>query len=129
MNEPSVTVLLLVYDGECPFCSAYSRMQTIRRDVGELKLVDARQDSEQLAEMAALGFDLDEGMVFKMNDEYYFGADALHMLALLSTSSGGFNRLLGWVFRSRICARGTYPILRFFRNLTLKALGKSKING
>ncbi len=81
-----------------------------------------------MAEITALGLDIDQGMVVKLNDRIYYGPDAIHVLALLSSRSGFFNRLNYWMFRSRHVSRVLYPVLRNCRNLLLKLLRKTKIN-
>jgi hypothetical protein len=46
----------------------------------------------------------------------------------MGSQSGFFNKINYWLFRSKSRAKFLYPILRSFRNLLLKALGKTKIN-
>ena len=75
-----------------------------------------------------LGLDIDQGMVLKMGGVIYYGADAIHALALISSRSGVFNRLNYWLFKSKRVSAVLYPLLRFIRNLILKTLGKTKIN-
>lgn len=120
--------ILLVYDKECPACNYYCQMVRIRESVGELKLVDAREPSEVMDEITAAGLDIDQGMVLKMGNALYYGSDAIHMLSLIGSESGLFNRMNYWLFRSKSVAGILYPILRFFRNLLLKFLRKTKIN-
>lgn len=118
----------LVYDKECPACNYYCQMVRIRESVGELKLVDAREPSEIMEEITAAGLDIDQGMVLKMGNALYYGSDAIHMLSLIGSESGLFNRLNYWLFRSKSVSGILYPILRFFRNMLLKILRKTKIN-
>jgi hypothetical protein len=66
-------------------------------------------------------------MVLKLNGRYYHGADCIHALALLTTQAGWFNRLNSLAFRSPAFSRFAYPILRAGRNLTLKLLGRSRL--
>ncbi len=120
--------ILLVYDRECPACNAYCQVVKIRESVGDLRIVDARENSEVLHEITAEGLDIDQGMVLKMGDQLYCGSDAIHTLALIGSRSGIFNRINYWIFKSKTISSILYPILRFFRNLLLKILGKSKIN-
>ncbi len=120
--------IVLVYDKECPACDNYCRMVRIREDIGEFVLLDARDPSVVLNEITALGWDIDQGMVLKMDHQLYYGADAIHALALISSRSGFFNRLNYWMFKSKHLARIFYPLLRALRNLLLKLLGKTKIN-
>lgn len=113
----------LVYDGECPVCKTYTKYIRIRAAVGQLHLVDARQPSSLMQEITALGLDIDQGMVLKFKDAIYYGPDAIHMLTLLSSPSGIFNRINYYVFRTRLGAKICYPIGKAFRTLLLKLLG------
>ena len=120
--------ILLIYDKECPACDFYCQIVRIHQSVGELVLIDARENPEVLQEITAEGLDIDQGMVLKMGGQLYYGADAIHLLALLSSRSGVFNRLNYWLFSSKKVAGILYPILRSCRNLLLKTLGKTKNN-
>jgi len=120
--------LLLVYDKECPACNNYCQMVRIRESVGELQLVDAREDSPIMDEITAADLDIDEGMVLKMDDQLYYGADAIHALSLISSRSGVFNRLVYWVFKSKRVSHVLYPMLKLGRLVLLKLMGKSRIN-
>ena len=120
--------ILLVYDRECPACNAYCQVIQIRKSVGNLRIVDAREDSDVLKEITSKGLDIDQGMVLKMGDQLYFGSDAIHALALIGSRSGVFNRLNYWIFKSKTVSKVLYPVLKFCRNILLKILGKSKIN-
>ncbi len=125
MSPPEI---LLVYDRQCPACDAFCRMVRIRETVGELRIVDAREPSQIRDEITDLGLDIDQGMVLKLDEVIYYGADAMHALALIGSRSGVFNRLNYWIFRSRRRARLLYPVLRSLRNLLLKVLRRTKIN-
>ncbi len=120
--------IFLVYDTQCPACDYYCQLVRIRESVGSLKLVDAREPSEIMDRITAAGLDIDQGMVLQVGDSMYYGADAIHMLSLLGTRSGVFNRINYWLFRSSTVSKILYPILRFFRNVLLKLLGRTKIN-
>jgi predicted DCC family thiol-disulfide oxidoreductase YuxK len=120
--------LRLVYDSECPMCRRYVRWQRIRQDVGELELIDARQDSEARRELTDLGIDLDEGFALQTGERWYHGSEALHRLTLLGTRSGVFNRLMYRLFANQERTAGLYPWLRACRNGLLKALGKRPID-
>ena len=120
--------IVLVYDGDCPVCSNYCQAVRIRNSVGDLELINSRTDSPIVKEISEKGLDLDQGMVLKIDDCMYFGADTIHALALLGSRSGGFNRLNYWVFKSKSRSRYLYPVLRFGRNVLLRILGRSKID-
>lgn len=127
-DDLSEDTILLVYDKQCPACDQYCQFVRIRESVGELRLIDARKSSEIMSEITALGLDIDQGMVVKIREQIFYGADAIHVLALMSSRSGLFNRLNFWAFRSKPASRLLYPVLRSCRNLLLKILGKTKIN-
>ena len=120
--------IVLVYDKECPLCHAYCRLTRIRESVGNLVLQDAREQSAVMDEITALGWDIDQGMVLKVEDELYYGSDAINALAMMSSRSGIFNRLSYWTFKSKKVSRFLYPVMKSGRNLLLKILGRSKIN-
>ena len=120
--------ILLVYDKQCPACNYYCNLVRIRETVGELTLVDARETSAVMDEITALGWDIDQGMVLKVGDAMYYGSDAIHAIALIGSSSGFFNRLNHWLFKSKRRARYLYPALRSARGLLLKLLRRTKIN-
>lgn len=125
MNRPEI---LLVYDKECPACDAYCQIFKIRETVGDLKIIDARVKSKILDEITELGLDIDQGMVLKMENQIYYGSDAIHALALISSRSGLLNRINYSIFKSKSVSSWLYPVLRLFRNLLLKILGKTRIN-
>lgn len=124
MNKEEI---ILVYDGECPACCAYTQAVNIRESVGNLRLVDARKNNDVLEEIAAHDMDIDQGMVLKMGEQLYYGADAMHALALIGSRSGLFNRVNYWMFKSKTVSSVLYPVLRSIRNLLLRLRGKSKI--
>jgi predicted DCC family thiol-disulfide oxidoreductase YuxK len=115
----------IVYDGLCPFCSRYVLMYRIRQLVEKVHLIDARDSDDPLVkELSENGFDLNEGMAVKWDGRFYYGADCLHVLALLGTESSVFNRLNRWIFSRRHVARVLYPVLVSGRKLTLRILGR-----
>ncbi|MDX1517190.1 MAG: DCC1-like thiol-disulfide oxidoreductase family protein [Woeseiaceae bacterium] len=124
-SEP---VIELVYDRQCPVCDFYCRRASIDAAHGRLVLVDARDPGAVMDEITARGLDIDEGMVLKIGDELYYGADAIHELARRSGRTGAINRLGRIAFRSRRLARAIYPLLKACRNLLLKLLGRTRIN-
>jgi hypothetical protein len=47
--------ILLVYDKQCPACDFYCKLARIRADVGNLKLVDARDSGPVMEEIIQSG--------------------------------------------------------------------------
>lgn len=119
--------MLLIYDGECPFCSRYVRLMRIREAVGELKLVDAREGGQIVEDVRQRGYVIDQGMVLILNGRYYHGEASLHMLALLSTKQGWFNRINYWLFSRQWLSKIAYPAMKAGRNAVLKLMGRKKL--
>jgi predicted DCC family thiol-disulfide oxidoreductase YuxK len=117
---PTPDRILLVYDKQCPACDYYCKRARIGEAEGELVLVDARDGGPIMDEITAAGLDIDEGMVLKVGGTLYYGADAIHVLALMGTNSR--------LFTNRRVSRVLYPMLRACRNLLLKCLGRTRIN-
>ncbi|MGH1439918.1 MAG: NAD-dependent epimerase/dehydratase family protein [Cellvibrionaceae bacterium] len=126
--DTSKPKILVVYDKQCPACHFYCNIIRIRESVGELVLVDARENSEVMEEITEKGLDIDQGMVVKVDDQLYYGSEAIHILTSMGSESSWLNRFNYWLFRSKARAEFLYPKLRFIRNCLLKLLGKSKIN-
>ena len=118
----------IVYDGDCPFCSAYVRMVRLRNAAGSVVLLDARHHPDVGRELRDLGYDLNEGMMLIIDNQYYHGADCINRIALMSTSSGFFNRVNAILFRSPLISKVVYPFLRFGRNAVLRILGRKPID-
>jgi len=119
--------LTIIYDGECPFCSSYVRMARLRDAAGEVELVDARGTDPRVAEARAAGLDLDDGMVVLWQGRRHYGADAVHLIALLSDEGGLGNRLQRRIFRSPRAATVLYPWLVRGRRLWLRLSGRTPI--
>lgn len=120
--------VVIVYDGECPFCKQYTQLLRLRANSGNVRLINARSDDPQVEEVLRRGYDLDQGMIVTIDDQFYHGAQAMHVLAMLSTHTGWFNRFNYYVFRSKRVAFVLYPLLRRGRNLVLRILGRKPIN-
>lgn len=128
LNDIENKKILLIYDKECPACNMYCNIVKIKEEFGELEIMDARENTSVRTEVTKLGWDIDQGMILKVEEKLFYGSDAIHALSLMSSQSGLFNRVNFWIFKSEQRSAIFYPILRFCRNLLLKLLGKSKIN-
>lgn len=119
----------LVYDYECPLCNTYCKAIRIKKDIGTLHLVDARKPGKLMKEITSKGIDIDNGMVLKIQNNLYYGSEAIHVLTLLSTPVGLFNRINYFFFSSKFVAQILYPVCRSIRNFILFIImRKKKIN-
>lgn len=117
----------LAYDGDCPFCSRYVTWVTIQERHGPIDLIDTRQRPDLVAEFEKSGFDINRGMVLRFNGAQYYGDQAIHMIALLSSQSGLLSFVNRAVFSNHALAKLLYPVMVFGRNMTLRILNRPQI--
>jgi len=129
MNENKQSELLFVYDGECPLCLMGATHFRIKDAVGTLKVIDAREDNSHpiLDEIKSRDINLDNGMVIKYKENYYHGEDALHVMAMLGSNIGWFNKINSSLFKSKILSKLLYPSMKGTRNLMLKIKGVDQL--
>jgi predicted DCC family thiol-disulfide oxidoreductase YuxK len=120
--------IALIYDGECPVCTAYSCSVDVDEDKAPgIRRINARSDDALVRQAKEAGVDLDEGMVVLHDGKMYHGADALNIMARLAPGRGFGNRLNKLLFSNATVSRFTYPVLRAGRNMLLRILGRKKI--
>jgi predicted DCC family thiol-disulfide oxidoreductase YuxK len=127
-TQPAVEPIEIIFDGECPFCSAYVRMLRLRDAAGPVKLIDAREHGAIAAGLADQGIDLNQTMAVRYGGATYTGAQAVELLSVLSSESGLANRFIARILRNKTRAALLYPVLRAGRNLTLRILGRPKLD-
>jgi predicted DCC family thiol-disulfide oxidoreductase YuxK len=118
----------LLYDGECPACSAYVAMSRLRRLYPDLRVLDARSEPALVAELRARGYEINVGMVLCLGGAVHFGAEATRMIAVLGRASPSRWRraALGFVGTAP-WSRALYPWLNRARGLLLALLGRGPI--
>ncbi len=117
----------IVYDGHCPFCSAYIRLLRLEAAVGRVDMIDAREHPELVQYLRANGYQINEGMVAIIGGVIHFGENAMHVLALHTTRSGAFNTLTSRIFANPRLSKIFYPVFKIGRWLVLFALGRPGI--
>jgi predicted DCC family thiol-disulfide oxidoreductase YuxK len=117
----------VVYDGLCPFCSRYAHMLRLRESAGPVRLIDARADPDLIHDLGEAGAPVNDGMAVLYAGRLYYGADAMHVLALLASENGVANRIVAKLLRHERVAQAAYPLLRGGRNLALRAMGRPRI--
>jgi predicted DCC family thiol-disulfide oxidoreductase YuxK len=128
-KNPADDELAIIYDEQCPVCSAYSAAVEVEaKDASTVRRINARSDDALVQKARAAGLDLDDGMVVVHKGELYHGADALNLMARLAPATGFSNRANRLLFSNRTAARLSYPLLRAGRNTLLRLLGRSKIS-
>ena len=117
----------IIYDGECPFCSKYVRLIQLKKNLGYVELINAREDPTIKEKLKRLSIDINQGMVLIDGEDIYFAEDCIHRLALLSTSSTFFNRINKFIFKNKIISKILYPIMKTGRNFILFILKRKQI--
>lgn len=120
--------ITIIYDHDCPFCREYTHLMRLKNTIGTVELINARDAPDMVHKLLKQSIDIDKGMVVLYHEDIHHGAEAMHMLALLSSRLGWFNRINYWIFRSPTASRLLYPILRFGRTMVLRIMGVHKIN-
>ena len=115
----TANILYLVYDEECPLCSHAARYVKIRQAVGEISLINARDDHPLVHDLMAQAYDLDKGIVVVYDGSIFYGPEAMRQLATLAKEDDLFNRINALLFRSQSLSTVLYPIFKGFRRCLL----------
>lgn len=124
--EPNSTEpgsIQLVYDGGCPFCSAFAAMGELRGGLPQLRIVDGRADHTLRRQLKARGFDLAQGAVLIEGERCWHGAEAVQRLCAQLQPSSALLALLSAVFAEQKRSRRLYPLLLAARRGALALRG------
>jgi predicted DCC family thiol-disulfide oxidoreductase YuxK len=119
--------LSVIYDGDCPFCTNFMKLYAIRKNAGDMELINAREKPVLVQELRAKGMEINDGMVVIWRGHHYYGAEGMHLLAILSAESGIFGMLNRFLFHNRNVAGVIYPVLAVGRRATLSLLRRKLI--
>ncbi len=118
----------LLYDGECPACSAYVALSRLRQLYPDLAVISARDTPGLVAELRQAGYEINEGMVLSLDGRLYFGPGATRMIAVLGRASPSvWRRALLASIGTAPWARPVYPWLNRARQLLLRLLRRGPI--
>lgn len=115
---------ILLYDGECPFCSSVSRYYAAEKAFPALEAYSMR-DAQSLKTLELPPeLDFNPGMILlKADGGILQGADAFQALNIAASDKSLRNKaFFGWARSSKI-ARLAYPIVYKTRELLLRARG------
>ena len=128
-----MTETVILYDGECPFCTGFAKLVRLRENVGPVRIVNARQGGLELDAVTAAGFDIDQGnaVLERWDGEraarIHHGPDAQAWLAARSVRWHPVGIFLRTLFATPAIGRMSYPVLKGTRNLALRGMGRGKI--
>ena len=87
--------LALIYDGECPVCTAYScSVDVDEAKASGMRRINARSNDALVKQAKDAGIDLDEGMIVLHEGKMYHGAEALNIMARLAPDDPFCHRTL-----------------------------------
>lgn len=115
--------LYLIYDGECPLCSQVAKVIKLRQAVGNMEIINAREEHALVKEAKKQGYDLNKGIAIKYQGKSYYGKDAMHLLAMLGSEVDIINKINVFLFRSKILSAFFYPLFKFIRHYLLIIMG------
>ena len=116
--------LTLVYDGGCPFCSAFAQRAELQGGLPELEIRDGRADHDLRADLASRGYRLANGAMLLEGDSIWHGSAAIAELNRRMSPSDALLQLLQQVFRDDGRADQLYPALLLARRLALAVRGQ-----
>jgi predicted DCC family thiol-disulfide oxidoreductase YuxK len=118
----------LLYDGECPACSAYVAMSRLRQLYPGLRILDARAEPALVAELRRLGYEINTGMVLSLDGVIHFGADATRAIAVLGRAGPSrWRRTMLGAIGTAPWSRRLYPWLNRGRSALLRLLRRGPI--
>lgn len=126
-NQLADNKMIIVYDGECPFCSNYVRLMALRKSVDNVALINARTQHPVVQKLIDLGYDLNEGMAAIYGDTIYYGSDAVVVISSMSGERGWLARSIARLLRDQRRAKLLYPVMKVGRRIVLTILGKPLI--
>lgn len=113
----------LLYDGECPICAGFVRFAEFRRRHPDLKLLDAREHPDLVAELRRDGYEINDGMVLVIDGQLHYGEAANRKLATYRSDLPASKKVAMTVIGAT-----PYPLLRATRNALLRLRGKQLID-
>ena len=122
-----MTDLEIIYDGDCPVCSAYVQMHRLRESVGSIRLVDARQHPDVVDNYARRGIDLNRDFVLKVDGAEYIGGAAMFALSSIASPYALIRRINARLFASSTTSRAIYAVLRVSRWALLLLIGRKPL--
>ncbi|MDE2367305.1 MAG: DUF393 domain-containing protein [Betaproteobacteria bacterium] len=127
-DESDSNRLRVIYDGDCPFCANFVKFYAIRKNAGDVELINAREKPMLVRELRSKGMEINDGMVVIWQGHYYYGAEGMHLLSLLSSERSVFGMLNRFLFRNKNVAAAVYPVLVAGRKLTLSLLRRKPVS-
>ena len=115
--------MVLLYDGQCPFCSRYISYVGSRLKV-KLSMVDVRQCPAAAADLRGQGYDVNDGVVLMDGAHVMQGREAVAALTAMTKPTGFLDRVVRRLTLIPGFLRVFYPGMRLARKMVLRMLGR-----
>ena len=123
-----VSVLSIVYDGDCPLCRRLATRARLEGRVDRLELVDARRSPlSDVQGVDCRRIDLNRGFAVIVDGRLFEAAEGARVLATLAAAPGPGSALLTWLFLGRRRGRVAYALARAGRSMLLRMLRIPKL--
>lgn len=126
-SENDSNRLLVVYDGDCPLCANFVKFYSVRKNTGDVELINARERPALVRDLRSRGMEINDGMIVMWRGHHYYGAEGMHLLSILGNDSGVTGMLNRLLFRNKKIAATVYPVLAAGRRMTLSLLRRKLI--
>lgn len=120
----SKKTISIYYDGFCPVCTNYVAFQRIRAEFN-FNLINIRENPVVAKKYNSQGYNLDTGMLVEINDQIFYGAEAMIMLSSLQNDSI-LGRFWRYCFKNKRLTKALYPLFLTGRNILLFILRRPK---
>ena len=128
VNSSSMSNTLIIgYDGDCPFCNSYIRMQRFKEMSLKVELKNFRESPDLIETMQSQGRNPNDGMYVNFNGAEYYADEAMTLISGLPSNKNIISLFFKWWFQNKTRAKILYPALRIGRNLALKILRRQQI--
>ena len=119
--------LKIYYDGDCYFCRNYAELVELRNTVGDVRLISVREDTPEVRDIMAAGYNLNTGFVVEHDGVRMSGSEAYSYLSGLMRKEAIFDRMIGWTAGNPNISKPFYPILVSLRMVLLAVQGLALI--
>ena len=119
--------VVIIYDGDCPFCNSYITYSGLRTHFSTVELIDARSRPELVASYRQQGYDLNTGMIVVAEGQILHGSAAMAWIAQSTKETSRVNGVLHSVFKRTRAGHMTYAVMRYGRTVALRLLFRRRL--
>ena len=116
---------LFIYDGDCPFCNHFAQLLQIKSSIPSFKILDGRENLDQLTHLYKQGYDLNKGAILIHNGNIKHGAEAINWICSeIKEPNHALLETLRILFTSNKRTKLLFPFLLWGRRISLTLKGK-----